>query len=65
MFRLDGKTAIVTGAGSGIGASIAALFAKQGARVAALDITSDIESRLTLELHGPVTFFLLDGPIGA
>jgi len=38
MFRLDGKTAIVTGAGSGIGASIATLFASQGARVAALDV---------------------------
>ena len=38
MFRLDGKTAIVTGAGSGIGASIATLFAEQGARIAALDV---------------------------
>ena len=42
MFRLDGKTAIVTGAGSGIGASIATLFATQGARVAALDINLDL-----------------------
>lgn len=41
MFRLDGKTAIVTGAGSGIGASIATLFAGQGARVAALDVNLD------------------------
>ncbi len=41
MFRLDGKTAIVTGAGSGIGASIATLFAKQGARIAALDVNLD------------------------
>ena len=38
VFRLDGKSAIVTGAGSGIGAAIAALFAEQGARVALFDI---------------------------
>ena len=36
--RLLGKTAIVTGAGSGFGAGIAARFAAEGARVAVVDI---------------------------
>jgi NAD(P)-dependent dehydrogenase (short-subunit alcohol dehydrogenase family) len=37
MFRLDGKTAIVTGAGSGIGEAIATTFAQAGARVFVLE----------------------------
>lgn len=37
MYRLDGKTAVVTGAGSGIGAAIARTFAAQGARVFVLE----------------------------
>jgi len=37
-FRLDGKCAVITGAGSGIGRAIALKFAASGAKVCALDI---------------------------
>jgi NAD(P)-dependent dehydrogenase (short-subunit alcohol dehydrogenase family) len=40
--RLQGKTAIVTGAGSGIGRASAKLFAQEGARVLAADITDAV-----------------------
>jgi NAD(P)-dependent dehydrogenase (short-subunit alcohol dehydrogenase family) len=36
--RLEGRTAVVTGGASGIGAATARLFAQEGARVVALDI---------------------------
>ncbi len=38
MFTLTDKTALITGAGSGIGQAIAILFAKQGAHVEVLDL---------------------------
>jgi NAD(P)-dependent dehydrogenase (short-subunit alcohol dehydrogenase family) len=37
MFRLDGRAALVTGAATGLGASIAILLAKQGATIAISD----------------------------
>jgi 2-keto-3-deoxy-L-fuconate dehydrogenase len=37
MFELTGKVAVVTGGGSGIGAAIATLFARQGATIALID----------------------------
>lgn len=41
MNRLQGKTAVITGAGSGIGKAVAQLFASEGANVYAIDLNRD------------------------
>src|SRR5688500_17787722 len=38
MFSLKGKSAVITGAGSGIGKAVALLFAEQGATVHVMDL---------------------------
>ncbi|MEM7176237.1 MAG: SDR family oxidoreductase [Pseudomonadota bacterium] len=49
--RLSGKTALITGAGSGFGEGIAWRFAEEGARVLVVDINSDAASRVTEEIN--------------
>ncbi len=63
MFSLAGKTALVTGAGSGIGAAIAETFARAGAHVFVADV-NEIGGRRTAEAitaqAGHAEFALLD-----
>ena len=49
---LTGKTAIVTGAGSGFGAGIARAFAAQGARVMVADINEEAAQAVAAEIGG-------------
>ena len=50
MFDLQGKTALVTGAGSGIGAAIARLFAQRGAALAVADLDAAGATRTAAEI---------------
>ncbi|HSG36593.1 MAG TPA: glucose 1-dehydrogenase [Paracoccaceae bacterium] len=59
--RLDGKTAIVTGGGSGFGAGIARKFAAEGARVLVADINTEAARDIAAEIGGvPVTVDVSD-----
>ena len=50
--RLEGKTAIVTGAASGFGAGIARKFAAEGARVMVADLNIDAAYEIAAEING-------------
>ncbi len=51
MFSLNGKSAIVTGGGSGIGLAISKAFAKQGAHVSILEIEAQAGEMAAKEIN--------------
>ena len=60
MTEFSGKSVVVTGAATGIGAAIARAFHREGARVAILDLNADAASRLAAELGGPAVSGAID-----
>lgn len=71
MGRLEGKRAIVTGAGQGIGRAAAELFAREGASVIAVDRNADALSTLSgcdshvLDLTDPAAIAAFGERVGA
>ena len=56
MFRLTGKTALITGATGGIGASIAKTLAKQGAKLVLSSTKEEKLQELAAEIGGDVKY---------
>lgn len=48
---IDGKVAFVTGAGSGIGAATAKIFAREGASVALVDMSLDAGEQVASQIR--------------
>ena len=65
--RLEGKVAIITGAGSGIGRASALLFASEGARLVLGDKTEAVHdtARLVIEAGGQATALQIDAGVEA
>ena len=59
-FRLDGKVAVVTGGGSGIGAAICRAYAEQGARVVVAELNKENGQRVAGELGEAGLFWATD-----
>ncbi len=54
MVRTLHSPALVTGAGSGIGAAVCALLAERGHRIVAVDVDSEAATRTTQGLPGSI-----------
>ena len=62
MGRLEGKSVIITGAGSGIGRAASRLFAKEGARLIAVDRSDSVQetAKLVSDSGGTIEAMMLD-----
>jgi NAD(P)-dependent dehydrogenase (short-subunit alcohol dehydrogenase family) len=62
MGRLEGKSVIITGAGSGIGRAASRLFAKEGARLIAVDRSDSVQetAKLVSDSGGTIEAMQLD-----
>ncbi|MCA3749728.1 MAG: SDR family oxidoreductase [Phenylobacterium sp.] len=60
MRRLEGKRAIVTGAGSGVGRASAMRLAKEGARVVVADRDEESAERVAMEIGGQAVHYRVD-----
>lgn len=65
MGRLDGKAALITGAGSGFGEGIARKFVEEGARVIVADINDDAGAAVASSLGAAARFVHADVSRGA
>ena len=66
--RLEGRTALITGAGSGYGAAMARWFAREGARVICVDIDGDAAAKVAASLaeaQGAALSLQCDVAVGA
>jgi NAD(P)-dependent dehydrogenase (short-subunit alcohol dehydrogenase family) len=64
MGRLEGKVALATGAGAGIGRATAFRFAAEGARVVVAELDVESGARTVQELGKDVAFFVPPFAVG-
>lgn len=60
MSRLQGRTALITGSGAGIGRAVAERFAREGARVVIADRDADAASAVAASIGAPARAVVVD-----